>query len=137
MKAYCKLCPVFQSLTTSTLLMGPNRENMIYRSLYWVIGFSLHTKSIFYGGFTLASGSSPIIYNVIACFLAFYFLVASKISFSDEYFYNISKCYIAYKRSESFSMTGLWGIFNKGGSSNGSSNTKVCRILIFIWGLFF
>lgn len=81
MNPYCKLCPVFQSLTIYTLFTGPNLENIIYKSLYWVIGLSLQTNKIFYGGFMFASGKSPNIYKVTACFLAFCFLVNSAISF--------------------------------------------------------
>lgn len=137
MNAYCKLCPVFQSRTTSTLFIGPNRENMSQRSLYCVIGFSLQTKRMFYGGRMFASGSQPSIYSVFACFFAFYLRVASMISFYVVYFSNIYKCSIAYNRSGSFSNLGLFGYFSLGGSSNGSSSTKVCMILIFICGLFF
>ncbi len=75
MNPYCKLCPVFQSRTTYTLLIGPNLEKIIYKSLYWVVGLSLQINKIFSGGLILASGKSPNIYNVTACFLAFCFFI--------------------------------------------------------------
>lgn len=76
MKAYCKLCPVFQSRTISTLFIGPYLENISSRSRSWVMGFNLQTKRIFSAGLTEASGKTPSIYKVTACFLARYFLVA-------------------------------------------------------------
>lgn len=134
MKAYCKLCPVFQSRTTSTDFIGPNLENIIYKSLSWVTGLSLHTKRIFSGGLTSASGSYPNIYKVIACFFAFCNFVASIISASDEYFSSIYKCSIASSRSGSLYWGGLAGYTNFYGSGKGSSKTKVWRILMFICG---
>ena len=76
-KPYCKLWPVFQSLTIYTLLIGPNLEKITSRSFTWVMGLSLQINRMFSGGFKFASGKSPKIYKVIACFLAFCSLVAS------------------------------------------------------------
>jgi hypothetical protein len=47
-----------------------------------VIGFSLQTKRIFYGGLASASGKSPKIYKVTACFFAFCYRVALAIYYS-------------------------------------------------------
>jgi len=41
-----------------------------------VTGFNLHTNKTFYGGLASASGISPNISRVTACFLAFCSLVA-------------------------------------------------------------
>ena len=101
------------------------------------MGFNLQMKRIFYGGFKLASGRSPRIYNVIACFFDFCSLVASNIYFYVRHFYSIYRCSIASNLSVYLMGEGLLGTVIFYISSKGSSSTWVCRILTFIWGLLF
>ena len=65
-KAYCKLSPLFRSLTTSQLNIFPNLEKINSKSSSTVTGFNLQTNNIFSGGRTAAKGISPIISNVRA-----------------------------------------------------------------------
>jgi hypothetical protein len=65
-KAYCKLSPLFRSLTTSQLKIFPNLEKINSKSSSTVTGFNLQTNKIFSGGRTAAKGISPIISNVKA-----------------------------------------------------------------------
>jgi len=65
-KAYCKLSPLFRSLTTSQLKIFPNLEKINSKSSSTVTGFNLQTNKIFSGGRTAAKGISPIISSVNA-----------------------------------------------------------------------
>lgn len=137
MNPYCRLCPVFQSRTISTLLIGPKRENITSRSRSCVIGLSLQMNRMVSRGFTLASGRSPRIYNVKACFFAFWILVASSISSSIWHFSSIYRCSIASRRSESLLISGLAGGGSiLAGSGKGSATMNVCNMRMFICGRF-
>lgn len=124
-KAYCKLSPVFLSLTISQLNILPNLEKINSRSSSAVTGLSLQTNNIFSGGLTAANGISPIISSVSAEEAAAVFRRSSSDSSSSNLASGSSVSDILTDETESGGRMGESGTGRKfTGSGYGSSTKK-------------
>lgn len=120
MNAYCNESPVCLSRMTWQLTISPKREKMSSRSSSRVTGLSLHTKSTFSGGRTLANGRSPTISSVSAAAAAAFFRRSCSSSSSGSVSSGSSSSAMRVELSGGF-VGGESGMTSPSGSSNGSS----------------
>lgn len=120
MNAYCRESPVCLSRMTWQLMIVPKREKMSSRSSSRVTGLSLHTKSTFSGGLTLANGRSPTISRVSAAAAASRLRRASSSSSSGSVASGSSSSAMRVELSGGLT-GGESGTTRPFGSSNGSS----------------
>mmetsp|Transcript_3809 Transcript_3809/g.12777 ORF Transcript_3809/g.12777 Transcript_3809/m.12777 type:complete len:224 (+) Transcript_3809:1504-2175(+) len=136
--AYPRLAPVLKSRMTSHDVTFPNLLKIISKSSSVVTGLSLQTNKDSSGGLASASGKSPSTSSTTArlCASRLFFsssttawslFISASISKSSS---NLSSSLFCGRGSDASGMSAA----NPSGSSNGSSSTIVCLILIFCQG---